>query len=69
MVGDYPESDDIAIRAMQIWNEISHDGLEAVAITCCLAKACLRSCHPNDIEFIRELLSTADRDGAGATKH
>jgi hypothetical protein len=68
-MGDYPESDDVARKAHKIWAEISHDQVEAVAITCCLAKACLLSSHPNDVEFIRDLLSAADRNGESATKH
>jgi hypothetical protein len=63
------EDDEIATRAYKIWEEISQDSLVAVGITCCLAKACLQSAHPNDVEFIRALLSSADLDGRGATKH
>ena len=56
------ENDDIVQAAHRIWDEISHDSLFAIGVTCCLAKACLKSCHPNDIDFIRGLLATADQE-------
>lgn len=63
------EDDEIIRKANKIWEAIGHDSLVAVGITCCLAKACLLSAHPNDVEFVRNLLATADLDGEGATKH